>query len=327
MIKYRFITFFCFFLLFLFNISCNNINNIESEVNSIKIKISVDRFDQEFDSLSESNIIEIKKKYSFLFPENYSDTFWINKSNDTIYNLLKTAVNDKFNNLNNIEENISHLFKHLKYEFPEINVPRIITVINDVDYQNKLILADSLLIISIDSYLGYNHNLYNGIPMFIRRQMDINYLSSQIVGKYAQKIINKPFERNFLSKMIFYGKQLYFKDIIMLHQVDAFKIGYTQEEITWVNENELFIWQYIIEKQLLYSTDEKLESRFLLPAPFSKFYLEIDNDSPSKIGQWIGWQIVRSYAEEFPDVKLDKILSLPAEELFKKSKYKPRRIW
>jgi hypothetical protein len=33
----------------------------------------------------------------------------------------------------------------------------------------------------------------------------------------------------------------------------------------------------------------------MTPAPFSKFYLEIDNDSPGRIGAWIGWQMVRSY--------------------------------
>ena len=59
-----------------------------------------------------------------------------------------------------------------------------------------------------------------------------------------------------------------------------------------------------------------------MPAPFSKFYLEIDNDSPGRIGQWIGWQIVKSYKDEFPDSKLQEILSMPSQDLFNKSKYK-----
>jgi gliding motility-associated lipoprotein GldB len=324
--KYRFTTF-LFFTIFLLNIRCNNINNKETKVNSIEVKVKVDRFDEVFDTLSESNISNIKKKYPFLFPSNYSNTFWLNKSNDTLYNLLKKAVTNKFKDFNDIEDNMSHFYKHLKYEFPQVKVPRIISVINNVDYENKLILADTLLIISIDSYLGANHSLYDGIPLFVKNGMDINYLLSNIAEKYANKIIIKHSERNFLSKMIFYGKQLYFKDIIMMHSSDAVKINYSEEENTWVNKNELFIWQYIIEKQLLYDTDDRLDDRFLLPAPFSKFYLEIDNDSPGRIGQWIGWQIVRSYSDEFPDAELYEILDLPAEELFNKSKYKPRRIW
>ena len=327
LIKYRFIIFLFFTLLILSNISCNDINNKENKINSIDVKIRVERFDKIFDSISESNIYDIKKKYSFLFPGNLSDDFWINKSNDTIYNLLTKAVAKKFDNFEVIENNISHLFKHLKHEFPHINIPRIISVINNVDYENKLILADSLLIISIDSYLGINHSLYAGVPLFIKKDMDINYLISNIAEKYSVETIKKYSERNFLSKIIFYGKQLYFKDIIMTHSSDEIKIGYSKDENTWANKNELFIWQYIIEKQLLYDTDERLDDRFLLPSPFSKFYLEIDNDSPGKIGQWIGWQIVRSYSNEFPNAKLVEILDLPAEELFNKSKYKPRRIW
>ena len=325
--KYRFKTFLFFIFLLLITISCNYSRKKENKIDSIEVKIGIDRFDRVFDSISKSNIYKIKKKYSFFFPGNLSDSFWINKSNDTIYDLLSKAVDKKFNNFELIEEDLSHLFKHLKYEFPQINVPRIISVINNVDYENKLILADSLIIISIDSYLGKNHSLYDGIPLFIRKDMDINRLISNIADEYSLKKIKKPLDRNFLSKIIFYGKQLYFKDIIMKHSSDEIKIGYTKDEMSWVEKNELFIWQYIIEKQLLYDSDERLDNRFLLPSPFSKFYLEIDNDSPGKIGQWVGWQIVRSYLNEFPDAQLFEILNLPAEELFNKSKYKPRRIW
>jgi hypothetical protein len=38
------------------------------------------------------------------------------------------------------------------------------------------------------------------------------------------------------------------------------------------------MWRYFIEKELLYSVDQKLIPRFINMAPFSKFYLEIDNE-------------------------------------------------
>lgn len=314
-------------MLIITNISCD-INNKESKVNSIGIKkVEFDRFDQIFYSLSKSNIFDIKKRYSFLFPANYSNTFWINKSKDTLYNLLNNAVKNKFKNINEVEKDLTHFYKHLKYEFPVIKLPRVISVINNVDYENKIILKDTLLLVSIDSYLGSDHELYDGIPMFVKKNMDINYLESHIAEKYAEKLIKKDTDRTFLSKMIFYGKKLFFKDIIMIHTDDNIKIGYSNDEFTWAKENELFIWQYIIEKQLLYDTDDKLNNRFLLSAPFSKFYLEIDNESPGRIGQWIGWQIVKSYSDEYPNANLKEILSLPGEELFNKSKYKPKRIW
>ena len=85
------------------------------------------------------------------------------------------------------------------------------------------------------------------------------------------------------------------------------------------------MWQFFIEKQLIYSSDPALIQRFIDPAPFSKFYLEIDNESPGGIGKWLGWQIVKSYVENNPKVEINKLLSLPAQTIFNKSNYKPRR--
>ena len=79
-----------------------------------------------------------------------------------------------------------------------------------------------------------------------------------------------------------------------------------------------------IENDLLYSTDTQLNKRFIENAPFSKFYLSEDTKSPGRIGQWIGWQIVRSYMVN-NDVSLQDLLSMNEEEIFKNSKYKPRK--
>jgi hypothetical protein len=37
----------------------------------------------------------------------------------------------------------------------------------------------------------------------------------------------------------------------------------------------------------------KVDASFYKSGSFSKFYLEIDNESPGQVGGWIGWQIVR----------------------------------
>ena len=75
---------------------------------------------------------------------------------------------------------------------------------------------------------------------------------------------------------------------------------------------------------MLYSSDSKLPNRFTNVAPFSKFYLEIDNDSPGRVGQWIGWQIVRSFMQN-NDVSMQDMLKMDDKEIFEKSKYKPKK--
>jgi len=109
------------------------------------------------------------------------------------------------------------------------------------------------------------------------------------------------------------------------NKTDAQKIGYTQDQLDWAKANESYIWRYFVERELLYSTDSDLPSRFINPAPFSKFYLvEIDNESPGKIGQYMGWQIVRAYMEN-NDVILKQLLTASTEDIFNNSKFKPRK--
>ena len=81
---------------------------------------------------------------------------------------------------------------------------------------------------------------------------------------------------------------------------------------------------YFIENELLFSTNPKLPLRFIVPAPFSKFNLSIDNDSPGMIGRWMGWQMVRSYMDKNP-VSVSQLLSKSADEIYKNANYKPKK--
>ena len=102
------------------------------------------------------------------------------------------------------------------------------------------------------------------------------------------------------------------------------KIGYTIDQYQWAEANEFYIWQYFVEKELLYDTDKKLVSRFISPAPFSRFNLELDSESPGRVGQYIGWQIVKSYIKNNP-TSLSKMLQMDALEIFKNAKFKPKK--
>lgn len=58
--------------------------------------------------------------------------------------------------------------------------------------------------------------------------------------------------------MIYYGKEFYLKDLWFFNIFDVEKMGYIEEEMNWVVENEVEVWCYFIENELLYSIDVKL---------------------------------------------------------------------
>ena len=325
LIIFRTIRFFLILSFVLFVIGCKNTNSKESEILTILLEITIDRFDKKFHLSQADDIPALKTTYPFLFPEKFSDSVWIKRQKDSLQLLLLENVGKKFTSMVPIEDNLEYLFKHLKYYFPKTRTPRVIGVINNVDYQSKTIYADSLLLISLDTYLGADHYLYEGIPQYVRQEMDIKFLSSHVASKFAANKIPPTKDRSLLSQMIYYGKQVYLKEWVLPRSTDAQKMGYTDPQIQWVIDNEVYMWQYFVEKQLLYNTDPSLSQRFIEPAPFSKFYLEIDNESPGRVGVWVGWQIIKSYMKRYPDTEISTLLNLPAQTLFSKSNYKPRR--
>ena len=314
-----------FFVFFIFFLSCQNENNNEAVIDALPVTIQLDRFDLKFYDQAPEVIPGLKKEYPFLFPKQFSDSIWIKRQKDSLQLLLQKAVSEVYEDVTPLETKVSHLFKHIKYHFPKVKLPRVITLTNNVDYQIKTVYSDSLLLISLDTFLGANHPLYEGIPNYVRKELDEKYIPSQIVEKFSAYTIPPTEDRTFLGQMLFEGKKLYLQDLLLPHEEDHLKIAYTEEELKWVRENEIYIWQYFIEKQMLYQTDPQWVERFLEPAPFSKFYLELDRNSPGRVGRWIGWQIVRKYRDLNPETSLEELLRLPAQQLFNQSKYKPKR--
>lgn len=316
--KYLFLVVFCLFIL-----SCDKKNKVESAVAAIPLKLKVDRFDKIFFETPPQDLEKVKKQFPFFFPPENDNSVWLNKMQDPLWKELYTEVQKKYGDFEPVKQELETLFRHIKYYFPATKTPKVITIISEMDYKNKAIYADSLVVISLELYLGANHKFYQ-FPNYLKQNFDERQIAPDIVTSFSERQIPPVSDKNLLSQMIYYGKQLYLKDLLLPDYTDAEKMGYTPKQITWCQENESYMWRYFIEKEMLYSNDQKLISRFINPAPFSKFYLEIDNESPGKVGAWIGWQMVRSYAKN-NDVPLVNLLKTDAKEIFVKSKYKPKK--
>jgi gliding motility-associated lipoprotein GldB len=305
----------------LFLTGCNDSNKVAQDIEKIPLELQVSRFDREFASTTADKISVLRMKYPYLFPA--PDSIWVAKLNDSLQRELFQEVGNTFNSFMDEEAGLKQLFKHIKYYFPEQYTPRVVTVTNDVDYNNRIILADSLLFIGLDNYLGSEHKYYEGFQRYIAKSLDRTYMVSDVASAFAKKVVPKPRDRTFLARMIYFGKELYLKDKLMPAATDMQKIGYTKEELDWAIGSEEPIWRNFVEQEHLYSTDNELNPRFLDPAPFSKFGLELDNESPGRLGRYIGWQIIKAFMDN-NSLGLKQMLTMPGEEIFKKSNYKPR---
>ena len=303
---------------------CAKDTGIEKDINAVPITVEILRFDKLFGTAHLNDLPNLKRSYPIFFPKQFHDTIWEMKMNDSLTQQLYVEVMKKYWSERKLKADLEGLFKHIKYYFSNFKTPNVVTANSDVDYRNKIFIADNMLVISLDNYLGSDHFFYEGIPSYVVENMKESQIISDVAAIYSQMYAPKIQSRTFLAQMIYYGRILYLKDLWLPNASDEVKIGYSQEKLKWIQENETEIWRNFVENEYLYSTNPKLVSRFIDPAPFSKFYLEIDNDSPGMVGRFIGWQIVKSYMDK-NNVGLDKLLTISEEEIFKKSKYKPKK--
>lgn len=301
---------------------CAEISKEEAAIDAIELDMEVRRFDQLFAQSTINELDNLKGEFPYLFSKKYPDEYWAQRFKDTIQIEINEELAKAYPDFSQEEEQLENLFRHIVYYFPETTVPKVVTLASEVDYRNKVVLADSLLLIGLDTYLGTDHHFYIGIPKFQSKNFRKEQIAVDVAAAFANQKVSKPRTQDFLSEMIYEGKKLYLMKTLLGETPLQEVFGYTESELTFAQENEINIWEFFIKNELLYDTDKKLLSRFIDPAPFSKFYLSFDNETPGRIGRFIGYEIVASYMSK-NDISLKALLNQDATTIFANAKYKP----
>lgn len=310
-------------LLVLVLLSCGNEEKESIDLSGIESEIELIRFDQLFYGKGPESLEALKTGYPYLFPGG-NDSIWINKMQDEDELFLYKEVQKEFPDLKEAKTDLEGLFKHVKYYFPTFRDPKLITLISTVDYENRVIYADSLLLVSLDVYLGSEHPAYSDYPMYVKQNFKKSQIPVDVANSLAVPIVPRSSSGTFVSRMIQEGKRLKVIESFLPMADKASIIGYTAEQYQWATISEQDIWKYFVQNEMLYSTDSELHERFIADAPFSKFYLDVDRDSPGRIGAWFGWQIVNAYMKN-SNSDLESLLKEDNETIFTASRYKPKK--
>ena len=183
-------------------ISCSDERQINPEVEAISLEADITRFDLRFAAASESDLPQLKAEFPSLFPQQYPDEFWRAKKQDTLLQALNKEVNAKSPDFTGYQEEITLLFKHAKYYFPNFEPPKVYTVISEVDYKDPILMLGSEMIIGLDNYLGAEHPFYQGIPLYISAQMKPSQILPDVASIVARAYIPPARDRSFLGQMV-----------------------------------------------------------------------------------------------------------------------------
>ncbi|OQX76531.1 MAG: hypothetical protein B6D64_09690 [Bacteroidetes bacterium 4484_276] len=315
-------------------ISCTNSSDsrLSIDTSDIKIKpVEIKRYEKALFTIDQGSLKQGLKKISTQFPVfldvDLDDTLNLIRLHEFITNPLNVELynktTSKYPNLTIYNQQFTEAFKRFKYFFPEKSLPQIFSYVSGLLYEMPIQFISGDMIIALDMYLGKSLEAYRrlGLPLYKIDRMNENFIVRDGVYElYYYHFLKKP-GKNVLEKMIAEGKHLYFLDAMLPEIDDHIKIGYTQDQLKWCEENEKNIWAFIIENELLYSSNTKTLRNFFTDGPFTH---DFSKESPARIGEWIGWQIVRSYMKKHPGLPLEQLfMEEDAQAVLMKSVYKP----
>lgn len=316
-------------VLFFLVIGCNN-QKCREALEPAPISLQLERFDQDiFNAESASQIENFLNDHPsfaklFLDLDEYpnskilADKLFILMQNPSIDTLFVEAE-EAFKGVDEIVDNLEAALGRLKVYFPQTPSPKVQLAFTG--FYKDLVITNEQIIIGTDFFIGKDASyLPQQIPDYILNRYDTEHLPTNIIQFISSQFIQQTNGETMLSEMIDYGKSYYFLSKLLPCTSENILIGYTAEE--WENsfENDEVIWANFVENKLLYETNHQTKQKFLGERP--NVY-EIGNKCPGRIGRWLGWQIVKAYAEN-ADISMKEILAeKDANEIFRLSRYKP----
>lgn len=324
-----------------FMVSCGG-DPLDVDTSAIELKpVKIDRLEQDLFALDTSNVNSftenMQKKYGPFYSVFISGIINNGGIADSSYAFrLKQFISDKdmkavyadcqktYPDLVALEQSFLETFKRYNYYFPEKNIPKVVTMMSG--FNQSLVYADSTLAIGLEMFLGEKSVFYQMLAMPRYKTLFMN--KENIVPDAIRVWMLNEFPYNMeksdlLSEMVYMGKIMYLTDALLPNVHDTLKIQYTEKQLDYCTQNEFNMWSYFAAQKLLYTTDQAEIMKYTAEGPFTAAF---SKESAPRIGYWIGWQIVRQYMKNNPEVTLqDLINETDSQLLLSKSKYKPKK--
>jgi len=236
---------------------------------------------------------------------------------------LLSDVLEKYSDLKWLEIALGESFARYNRIFGRKIIPTIYTYISHLDYENRVIFMDSILIIATDMYLGADYQHYNAVAlqMFKRTRLDKQFIPVDAMRAVAHYELERTPQRlqNLLDHMILHGKVAYFLEQTLPRTDMATRFGYTPEQMAWTRRNERMLWSYLMGEQLLYEQNAFRFRTFVSEGPTIQMF----PGSPGRVGHYLGYQIVKQYMRNTGKTIPELFAETDSQMILRLSNYRP----
>lgn len=324
--------------------SCSE-NNYSKDLSNISIEMETNRFEQKlFSCKSVSDIIDLS-----ITDSNFYNTFteYIIASNvqfpgatseDIAVELYKYISHQDMDSLYKISQKTFEDFesysdefleasKYILYYFPEDTIKGVNTFISTFHYGALYDQQFKKFGVGLDMYLGSDFEVYTllnpeNFPLYRIKKFEPYRIVPNCIQTYVDSKVPAYTPTTFIDQAVYEGKKLYVLDLLLPSVHDSLKINYLSGQLEWCEYQEENIWSYLVQEEELFNSDKnEIQKKYFNDGPFTTPF---GNESSPRTGAWVGWQIVRSYMKNHPEISVKQLLnSTDHLTIFNQSGYRP----
>ncbi len=314
------------------------------DVSHIDVNLKIHRFEKDLFTLDTLNMDQsmdsLRAKYS-TFADFYFDiilgTMGANRNTSSFNDYISGFINfppvkklydttmQAFPDLDFIEKELTQGFQYLNYYIPNYPIPKIYTMISEYRFGVVLPPDEHAVAIGLDLFFGPDYPVYYqnppALPKYITQNLKRENIPVKVFKALTEDYLGDPAGNRLIDQMIHNGKKLYLLDLLLPRTPDSLKLEFTAEQTEWCKDNESEMWFYFISEELLYEEDFKIIRKFVEHSPHSP---GMPPEAPGRTANFIGWQIVNTYMQKFPETTINDLLQLnDAQAFLDKAKYRP----
>lgn len=321
-------------------LSCGN-NTTTPNVEPYSGDVTIVRYDQalrQVDSMDiEASKIKLQQKYpamSGLYfdriapkePQALTD-FLTNPSTQYFLDTLTTILPS----LKQEERKLKDAYGYWQHYFPLKAVPSVYGLFTNFGYQ-AFIFEDGDkdgIGLSLEMFLGKDFPYKNIDPKnplfseYITEKYQRKYIPKKVIELMIDDIIGDVPGKRLIDHAVHQGKKIAILEKIFPKDDLAYLLEMEEGQAQWCQRNELEIWDYFLNQELLFEANQQQIRSYVYDAPRSK---GMPKESPGRTAHYIGYQIVKSYLEKTNATIQDLVKnSVSVDDILQKSKYKPKR--
>lgn len=226
------------------------------------------------------------------------------------------------------EARLEQALRYYMYYLPDAPVPdTLVTYLSQFELA-AFLYGEGQLAVGLDFYLGPDFDYLSVDPRepifseYLSRTYTPQHMTEKLMRVLIEDYLPRPRAGRLVDYLLYEGKKLYLLDRVLPETPDHVIHEVTEEQMGWLERNEIAIYAQLQKEDQFYSTDPTLIKKLTQPAPYSQ---GMPRESPGQAVNFLGKRIVASYVRANPKVTMAELLAIEdGQQILAGARYKPK---